>query len=60
VATGVLNALLLPVVLWFLYRTARSALPDDVRPRGAYAVAVAIVLALTAGLGLFAGVAGLL
>jgi Mn2+/Fe2+ NRAMP family transporter len=60
VAVGVLNALLLPVVLWFLYRTARSALPDDVRPRGAYAVAVAIVLALTAGLGIFAGVAGLL
>jgi len=59
-AAGVLNALLLPVVLWFLYRTARSALPDDVRPRGAYAVAVAIVLALTAGLGLFAGVAGVL
>jgi Mn2+/Fe2+ NRAMP family transporter len=60
VAAGVLNALLLPVVLWFLYRTPRDALPDDVRPRGAYAVAVAIVLALTAGLGLGAGVAGLL
>lgn len=60
VAAGVLNAVLLPVVLWFLYRTARSALPEDLRPRGAYAVAVALVLALTAGLGVVAGVAGLL
>jgi Mn2+/Fe2+ NRAMP family transporter len=60
VAAGVLNAVLLPVVLWFLYRTARHALPEDLRPRGAYAVAVAVVLALTAGLGLYAGVAGLL
>lgn len=58
VAAGVLNALLLPVVLWFLYRMARCELPADVRLRGAYAVAVAIVLALTAGLGLYAGVVG--
>jgi Mn2+/Fe2+ NRAMP family transporter len=58
VAAGVLNALLVPIVLWFLYRMARYELPADVRLRGAYAVAVAIVLALTAGLGLYAGVVG--
>ena len=58
VAAGVLNALLLPVVLWFLYRMARRELPAELRPRGAYAVAVAIVLALTAGLGIYAGVLG--
>jgi Mn2+/Fe2+ NRAMP family transporter len=60
VASGVLNALLLPVVLWFLWRMARLELPAEARPHGAYAAAVAIVLALTAGLGLCAGVAGAL
>jgi Mn2+/Fe2+ NRAMP family transporter len=60
VAAGVMNALLLPIVLWFLYRMARHELPADVRPSGAYAVAVAVVLALTAGLGVYAGVVGLL
>jgi len=60
VAAGVLNALLLPVVLWFLYRAARRELPAKARPRGGAAVATAIVLALTAGLGVCAGVAGLL
>jgi Mn2+/Fe2+ NRAMP family transporter len=58
IAAGVLNALLLPIVLWFLYRMARDQLPADVRPRGAYAVAVAAVLALTAGIGAFAGIVG--
>ncbi len=58
VGAGVLNAMLLPVVLWFLYRAARRDLPADVRLRGPYAVAVAVVLAATAGLGLYAGVAG--
>ncbi len=58
VAAGVLNALLLPIVLWFLWRVARRELPDDVRLRGPYAVAVAVVLSLTAGLGLYAGVVG--
>jgi len=58
VAGGVLNALLLPIVLWFLYRMARHQLPADVRLRGTYAVAVAIVFAVTAGVGVYAGVAG--
>ena len=60
VAAGVLNALLLPVVFWFLYQAARRELSLETRLRGAYAVVVAIVLALTAGLGVGAGVAGLL
>lgn len=58
VAAGVVNTLLLPIVLWFLYRAARGELPADVRLRGAYAVVVAAVLALTAGLGVYAGVVG--
>lgn len=60
VGAGVLNALLLPVVLWFLYRAARRDLPADLRLRGAYGVAVAVVLALTAGIGVAAAVAGML
>jgi Mn2+/Fe2+ NRAMP family transporter len=58
VAAGVLNALLLPVVLWFLWRMARRELPDELRPRGSYAIAVAVVLTVTAGVGLYAAVVG--
>jgi RsiW-degrading membrane proteinase PrsW (M82 family) len=52
------NALLLPIVLWFLWRMARRELPENVRLRGPYAAAVAVVLVLTAGLGVYAGVVG--
>lgn len=58
VAAGVLNAVLLPVVLWFLHRMARCELPAEHRLRGVYAAAVATLLALTAAVGLYAGVAG--
>ncbi len=58
VAAGVLNALLLPIVLWFLWRVARRELPAELRLRGPYAVAVGVVLALTAGVGVYAGVVG--
>jgi Mn2+/Fe2+ NRAMP family transporter len=58
VAAGVLNAVLLPIVLGFLYRLARRELPPDVRLHGVYAAAVATVLALTAALGVYAGIVG--
>jgi Mn2+/Fe2+ NRAMP family transporter len=58
IAVGVLNALLLPVVLGFLYRLARRELPDDLRLRGAYAAAVALVFAAVACLGVYASIAG--
>jgi Mn2+/Fe2+ NRAMP family transporter len=58
VAAGVLNALLLPIVLWFIWRTARRELPADARLRRGYAIAVAVVLASVAGLGVYAGVVG--
>ena len=60
VGVQVMNALLLPVVLGFLYLLARRVLPEPYRLKGAYAVVVAITIALTAGLGLYAGIAGLL
>jgi Mn2+/Fe2+ NRAMP family transporter len=59
-AAGVLNALLLPILLGFLFHAARRELPTDARPRGAYAVALTLVLAATAGLGVYSGIVGLL
>ncbi|MBN9510570.1 MAG: divalent metal cation transporter [Alphaproteobacteria bacterium] len=60
IALGVLNALLLPVVLFFLFRLARTAPPEALRLRGAYAMCVALVLSVTAGVGVLAGVLGAL
>lgn len=59
VGVQVMNALLLPIVLGFLYLLARRVLPEPYRLKGAYGVVVAIIIALTAGLGLYAGIAGL-
>lgn len=60
VGVEVMNALLLPVVLGFLYALARRALPSGHRLRGAYAVIVAFTIALTAGLGVWGGLTGFL
>ncbi len=59
VGVEVMNALLLPIVLGFLYLLSRRALPESIRLRGWYAVVVAIVLLLTSGLGLIAGILGI-
>ena len=58
VGVQVLNALLLPIVLGFLYLLARR-LPEPFRITGPYHLVVAIVLAVTVALGLYAGIAGL-
>jgi Mn2+/Fe2+ NRAMP family transporter len=58
IAVGVLNAVLLPVVLGFLYHFARRALPPELRLHGLYARLVAIVFVATASLGLYAGLVG--
>jgi len=58
VGVQVMNALLLPIVLGFLYLLARR-LPEPHRIRGRYAGLVALVVTLTAGFGVFAGLAGL-
>lgn len=57
--TGVLNALLLPVVLWVLLRLARTELPAGLRLSPSYAVVVTVVFVLTAGVGVVSGVVGL-
>ncbi len=58
VGVQVLNALLLPIVLGFLYLLARR-LPEPFRPTGAWNVAVAVVMLMTVTLGLYSGVAGI-
>jgi len=57
VGVQVMNALLLPIVLGFLYLLARR-LPTPYRLSGGYAVVVALTIALTAGIGVYTGFAG--
>ena len=60
IATGVVNALLLPVVLGFLYLLARRVLPKSDRLKGPYALVVGVVFLVTAAFGLYAGIFGAL
>lgn len=58
VGVQVMNALLLPIVLGFLYLLARR-LPEPYRLTGGYAVVVALVILLSAGFGVYAGLSGM-
>ena len=58
VAVEVMNALLLPIVLGFLFLLARKALPAPYRLSGVYAWVVGVVILVTAGFGLYAGISG--
>ena len=58
VAVEVMNALLLPIVLGFLYMLALKALPDPYRLKGVYKWVVGAVVIVTAGFGFYAGIAG--
>lgn len=60
VAVEVMNALLLPIVMGFLFMLARTALPHPYRLSGAYAWLVGAVFLITAGFGLYAGLFGAL
>jgi Mn2+/Fe2+ NRAMP family transporter len=59
VGVQVMNALLLPIVLGFLYLLARR-LPPPYRLQGFYAVLVAVTIAATVLFGLYSGVAGII
>jgi Mn2+/Fe2+ NRAMP family transporter len=58
VGVQVMNALLLPIVLGFLYLLARR-LPQPHRLSGAYAVIVALVIAASVIFGVYSGISGL-
>lgn len=59
VGVEVMNALLLPIVLGFLFMLARKALPDPYRLSGKYAVFVGIILAITSFFAVGAGLWGI-
>jgi NRAMP (natural resistance-associated macrophage protein)-like metal ion transporter len=58
VGVQVMNALLLPIVLGFLFMLARRALPAPYRLTGLYAWVVGITIVVTAAFGLYAGLWG--
>ncbi|HXZ21446.1 MAG TPA: divalent metal cation transporter [Pseudolabrys sp.] len=58
VGVQVMNALLLPIVLGFLYLLARR-LPKPYRLQGAYAILVATIITATVIFGVYAGLSGL-
>lgn len=60
IAVEVMNALLLPIVLGFLFMLAWKALPSRYRLKGVYALMVAIILGTTACFGVMAGIMGIL
>lgn len=60
IATGVGNALLIPIVLGLLYRLARKELTGKYRLRGGYAVLVAFIFVVAAGIACYAGAVGAL
>ena len=59
VGVQVMNALLLPIVLGFLFVLARG-LPEPYRLGRGYELIVGLVVLLTAGFGVYAGLAGVL
>jgi Mn2+/Fe2+ NRAMP family transporter len=60
IAAGVLNALLLPLLLYYLHRLELLALPRHLRPRSIYAACTAATFAIAAGVAFYAGIGGLL
>jgi Mn2+/Fe2+ NRAMP family transporter len=58
VAVEVVNAFLLPILLTFLFLLCRRALPEPHRLAGPYAGLVGCVMAVTAGVGVCAGLIG--
>jgi NRAMP (natural resistance-associated macrophage protein)-like metal ion transporter len=58
IAVEVMNALLLPIVLGFLYLLGLKALPDPYRVKGVYAWVLGAIVVVTAGFGVYAGISG--
>ncbi len=59
VGVEVMNALLLPIVLGFLFLLSVKALPEKYRLKGPYAWTVGIILYVTAAFGVYGGVSGI-
>jgi NRAMP (natural resistance-associated macrophage protein)-like metal ion transporter len=59
VGVEVVNALMLPTVLGFLFALARKALPEQYRLKGPYAWIVGTVILVTASFGLFSAISSI-
>jgi Mn2+/Fe2+ NRAMP family transporter len=59
IAAGVVNALLLPPLLFALHRLSRIALPPAARPGAASAACATVAFAVVAAVALYAGIGGL-
>ncbi len=59
VAVEVMNALLLPIVLGFLYALARRALPAQYRLRGLYKTIVLLLVVMTSCFGVYGALSGI-
>ena len=59
IAMGVVNALLLPVALGFLFWLARTILVEPLRLKGAYAAAVGMIFFCATTTGVYAALAGI-
>lgn len=59
IGIGVMNALLLPIVLGFLFLLANKALPEEHRLKGLYAWCVGIIMLVTSGFGVISGIYGI-
>lgn len=58
VAVEVMNAILLPIALGFLFLLAKNCLPEKFKLKGKYLYISGIILAITAIFGLVAGITG--
>lgn len=59
VGVEVMNALLLPIVLGFLFLLARKTLPEKYKLKGTYAWIVFVILAISAVFGVYGGITGI-
>ena len=59
IAMGVVNALLLPIALGFLFQLARTKLAEPMRLKGAYAAMVGTIFFCAAATGVYAALAGI-
>src|SRR5450631_2862723 len=59
IAMGVVNALLLPIALGFLFQLARTKLTGPMRLKGAYAALVGTLFFCAAAMGVYAALAGI-
>ena len=60
IGVGVLNALLLPIVLGFVYLLARTELPESLRLKGGYSVLIGVIFLVTSCLALYSSIFGAL